>query len=96
MSDKCYHKTMKQKIMSNPLAIILKFVVVIAFLFSLLISVMEWLFYISAKSPECTELTNSTVMCDPAHYLNTAIIYSAVSFTLLAFIIIIARKETKK
>jgi hypothetical protein len=71
----------------------MKFALVIAWLYSILVSWWKWAGYLAAKSPECDNFTNSIQTCDSSDYLTEAIVYSLISLALFTAIVVVVRKE---
>lgn len=86
-----YQRRMFRKVF----AILLDFVIVLALLYSIFITLFCWLGYISATSPDCNELGNSMIRCNPASYLPAAVGFSLISILLVVIVVMKARRELR-
>ena len=85
----------QRRLFRKVFAILLDFVIVLALLYSIFLSLFYWLSYISATSPDCNELDNSMIKCNPASYLPAAVGFSLIAILLVVIVVMRARRELR-
>ena len=79
----------KQKILFNLSAI----AITLALVVSVFYSYMYWSAFHIASSPDCDELANSAIYCDPSRYTTQLIIWPVIALSLVVVAVIFTRMQ---
>jgi hypothetical protein len=80
---------MKQKILFNISAV----AITLALVVSVFYSYIYWSAFHIASSPNCDELANSAIYCDPSRYTTKLIIWSVIALSLVVVAVLFTRMQ---
>ena len=80
---------MRQRLWFNILAVLITIGIVIA----LFMAITFGMFYRSAMLPTCSEITQSSIYCDPVQYQSQFFFWSIISIVLIIVAIFFTRKK---